>query len=365
MTRDILNSDCRQTYIAIGGTQQNHGGVEMFMRRLAKLWSDSGLGSLAVSSSDSAIFKAPHGVIDGVRRWWRSHRRNVRHIRQAVQAAEGQVTHVWYHYGNALDLVAIALLSWMRGIRLVVTPHCSLTWRHLAHPVGRWITHRILRRTDLLVVLSQEQVDFFSVEGGPRVVRMRTLLPAFTAHRSSFGERPPGSLVFVGRVSAEKGIPDMIELLKMLRAQRDGFSLEIFGEAEPEMTVFLNDVMQREPALAAAIRVRGRIPPQDVLTQLGRNRYLVYLSRVDAFPLAVLEAVIAGAVPVVYELPGTAEIVERWGGIMAAPADLQTLACAILRTDSETSSPPLRSEQAAQYYSTTEVARELRIILES
>ncbi len=365
MSTEMVSGTRARTYISIGGTQQNHGGVEVFMRRLVQLWPHTGLGSLVVAASDSAVFKAPQGVFAGVRRWWRSHRHNVRRIRQASRRAGGQVAHVWYHYGNALDVLSIALLSWLPGIRLIVTPHCSLMWRHLANPIGRWVTHRILRRADLLLVLSQEQVEFFSIEGAPRVARMRTLLPPFTSQRATFRERPHGSLVFVGRVSAEKGIRDMIELLKMLLAEGNDFSLDIFGEAEPAMTDFLNDVTQREPALAAAIRVHGRVPPQEVLAQLGCHRYLLYLSRVDAFPLAVLEAVTAGAVPVVYELPGTAEIIERWGGIMAAPADLPRLARTILEVDRATSPPPLRSEQAAEYYSTAHVARELRNILEN
>jgi len=365
MSTDIVSSVSMQTYISIGGTQQNHGGVEVFMRRVAQLWPHTGLGSVVVMPSDSAVFKAPQGVFAGLRRWWRSHRHNVRCIRQATASAQGRVTNVWYHYGNALDVLAIALLSLLPGIRLIVTPHCSLTWRHLANPCSRWVTRRILHRAQLLVVLSKEQLDFFSVEGAPPVARMRTLLPPSTALHPPFGERPKGSLIFVGRVSAEKGIRDMIELLKILVAAREGFSLEIFGEAEPPMKDFLRDVTQREPALAAAIRVHGRVPAEDVLAQLGRHRYLLYLSRVDAFPLAVLEAVIAGAMPVVYELPGTAEIIERWGGIMAAPTDLPALARAILDIECEASLPRLRSEQAAQYYSTADVARELRNILES
>jgi len=365
MNSGVVSNHSTPGYIAIGGAQQNQGGIEVFMRRLAQLWPHTELGALAVLPADSAVFKASQGALAGLRLWWRRHRHNVRSIRQATRCAEGRVTNVWYHYGNALDVLAIALLSWLPGIRLIVTPHCSLTWRHLANPCSRWVTRRILQRAHLLLVLSQEQLEFFSVAGAPPVARMRTLLPPCASHRLAFRERPRGSLIFVGRVTAEKGIRDMVELLKLLIAERGGFSLEIFGEEDASMKSFLRDVTQREPALAAAIRVHGRVPAEDVLAQLGRHRYLLYLSRVDAFPLAVLEAVIAGAMPVVYELPGTAEIIEQWGGIMAAPTDLPALKRAILDIEREASPPRLRSEQAAQYYSTVDVARELRNILES
>ena len=365
MSRGIASNDCRHGYIAIGGAQQNQGGVEVFMRRLAQLWPHTGLGSLTVLPADSAVFKAPQGAVAGLRLWWRRHRDNVRCIRQANRSAADRSTNVWYHYGNALDVLAIALLSRLPGIRLIVTPHCSLTWRHLANPVSRWVTRRILHRAQLLVVLSKEQLEFFCVEGAPPVARMRTLLPSCAPQPLSFRERRRGSLIFAGRVAAEKGIRDMIELLQLLMAERDGFSLEIFGEADQAMKDYLCEVAQREPALAAAIRVHGRVPADEVLTQLGRHRYLVYLSRVDAFPLAVLEAVIAGAMPVVYALPGTAEIIEQWGGIMAAPADLPALAHAILDIERQAGPPRLRSAQAAQYYSTADVACELRNILES
>lgn len=365
MRSAVASGDSSQSYIAIGGARHNQGGIEVFMRRLAQLWPHTGLGSLVVLPADSAVFKAPQGMVAGLRLWWQRHRHNIRCIRQATGSADGGVTNVWYHYGNALDVVAIALCSWLPGIRLIVTPHCSLTWRHLANPCSRWVTRRVLHRAHLLLVLSKEQFEFFSVAGAPPIARMRTLLPSCASQRLSFSERPRGSLIFAGRVTAEKGIRDMVELLKLLRAERQSFSLEIFGEQDPAMHDFLREVAQREPALAAAIRVHGRVSAEDVLAQLGRHRYLVYLSRVDAFPLAVLEAVIAGAMPVVYELPGTAEIIEQWGGIMAAPADLPALARAILGIERAASPPRLRSEQAAQYYGTAGVARELRNILES
>ncbi|HEY6642723.1 glycosyltransferase family 4 protein [Povalibacter sp.] len=364
MSTRVAKPAARHSYVSIGGMQQSHGGVEVFMQRLAEMWPHTGLGAMIVLPANSAVCKTSQGLYAGLRRWWHTHLDNVRFIRQATRRAEGQVTSVWYHYGNALDLLSIALLSRLSGIRLIVTPHCSLTWRHLTHRCSRWVAHRILKRVHLLLALSREQVEFFSIRGAPPIARMRTLLPSSTAQRTPFRERPRGSLIFAGRVSPEKGIREMVDLLRILLAEREGFALEIFGEAEPEMHDFLREVAQRDPALAAAIRIHGRVSAQEVMTQLGRHRYLIYLSRVDAFPLAVLEAVIAGALPVVYELPGTAEIIARWGGIMGTPADLPTLARAILDTESETSPPRLKSGQAAQYYSTADVARQLRSILE-
>jgi len=157
----------------------------------------------------------------------------------------------------------------------------------------------------------------------------------------------------------------MLELMRALRRLLPHSQLDIVGPVEPDMAALLEQVRARDPDLARAMNVRGAIPSELVPDELCRHRYLLHLSKVDAFPLAILEAIAAGTVPVVFALPGTAEIVSRWGGISAAAEQLEPLLRAIAELEASSSAPPIRSAEASAYYSAEEVSRELEEIMVS
>lgn len=351
-------------YFAIGGTQACPGGVEIFLQRLQWLWPLIGLGKLTMLPAQTAVLKAPGGVRRALQDWLRALVRSVCLVRAATRTDGGGVV-VWYHYGNGLDLLSLAVLSLVPGIRLIVTPHCSLTWRHLRGPVRRLAARWLMKRVERIFVLSEEQCEFYARWRPSGVARMRTLLPEVSDDAAPFHARQRGSLAFVGRVVREKGIVDVVELLRLLRADGGDFSLDVLGAVAPDMRDFFARVASEEPSLFAAIRLHGDVSSDRVLAQLGCSRYLIHLSRVDAFPLTVLEAILRGAVPVAYELPGTAEIIERWGGLLARPGEVRAIAQALRAMEAQTLCVSLRREAAVHYYSGNETARELRALLES
>jgi len=78
------------------------------------------------------------------------------------------------------------------------------------------------------------------------------------------------------------------------------------------------------------------------------RRYFAYLSVQDAYPLAVLESLAAGALPLVYNIPGTDEIVESWGGLMVPPGKTEELVPVLLQLERDAAdrADPLKDRPA-------------------
>ncbi|MDB6106428.1 MAG: hypothetical protein JWO52_6427 [Gammaproteobacteria bacterium] len=349
------------TYLAVGGTDNCQGGVEVFMRRLAAVWPGTGFAALTVLPANTAWKKNATGGLVSAYRWAVALVRTTSCVCRGAFRGRTRVT-VWYHYSNAIDLVGVLWLSLLPGLRIFVTPHCSLTWQHLSSPFGRRVALRVLGRATRILVLSEEQREFFKHSGAP-VTLIRTLIPPRYGSCLAFLQRPAASFVFVGRVAREKGVPEMVEFISHLCRILPDTRLDLIGPVEPQMHEFIKEAVRREPALHEALRLWGAVSPDCVADELGSHRYLLHLSKVDAFPLAVLEAITAGAVPVVFGLPGTAEIVRRWGGISASAGDVGRLARSILEFESAGCVPLLRSAEAAEYYGSAEVAHELRLTM--
>lgn len=347
-----------RAYLAIGGTVDCQGGVEVFMARLRSLWPATGLADLVTLQANSAWAKTPLRLPGAIWRWVSTLVATTRLLR--AHARESRPVALWYHYSNGVDLLAVWWYSRLPGVHLYLTPHCGLMWRHLRSRTGRWLALRVARRATAILVLSQEQRQFFEA-AGTDVRQIRTLLAPSSAPVPPFEARPARSLVFAGRVSREKGAPEMIAVLQDLLGRAPDFVLDIYGPVDEDVARFVEDL---PPRLRSAIRMHGAVPAAQVREKLSRHRYLLHLSRVDAFPLAVLEAIVAGTYPVTLALPGTCEIIDAWGGIAATGNEAAQIAQSIWAIESAGRPPDLRSSEAASYYAPDAVALDLRNALE-
>jgi glycosyltransferase involved in cell wall biosynthesis len=132
-----------------------------------------------------------------------------------------------------------------------------------------------------------------------------------------------GELVlFVGRLSSEKGVRTMLDAWTRLRRSTP---LEVLGDG-PDRTE-----MTRLAAAAAGVRIRGRVPRAEVLAALKRAQFLVFPSECyEGLPMTVLEAFACG-VPVIASRLGTlAELVaDRRTGLHFTAGDAADLAAKV------------------------------------
>lgn len=321
-----MRSD-RIVAVVLGGSEDARGGVEQFSQRLLGLTARMGFDqSIALPTNTAILRGGAEKLLVGVRRAVSTFSRNLVGIRGLSRQSERVV--VILQYGNAVDL-AYVLLGWVvRRCEVYVVAHCSSTWSHLHRPMFRPLIGALLRIPNGVGVLSEEQAELFGKIGVRRLIRVPTLLgiQATSLCKREFRERPDRSLIFCGRVSPEKGVIDAIELVRRLSIETgETWSLDVYGAVDDAYRQQLGEARALAIAAGACVEFHGFVSFEQLVTKLCNTRFQAYLSVQDAFPLSVLEAIAAGACPVVYALPGTREIVDRWGGIVAEAGDLNEL----------------------------------------
>jgi len=133
----------------------------------------------------------------------------------------------------------------------------------------------------------------------------------------------PGTLVFVGRLTEQKGLPVLLEALRRV----DGAKLVLVGDG-PER--------ERLTSLAAQLDLDGRtkftgsLPRDEVLRYLSGATAAVLSSSWENLPHSAVEALAVGTPVVSTAVGGVPEVVhDRENGLLVPPDDPEALAAAL------------------------------------
>jgi spore coat protein SA len=188
-------------------------------------------------------------------------------------------------------------------------------------------------------------------------VDIRLFHPAVRTDDRPDNARP--LLLFVGRVSPEKGVHVLIEALPVIREQVPELDVEIVGglsQLPYEYLVGLSEddlvarlarfyrrrtpdeyigTLQRwigEQGLNGMVTFTGALPYVDVIPRLQRAAVLVNPSLSDAFPRSPVEAMACGVPVVAARVGGVVEsVVDGETGFLVTPGDSSNLAAALTR----------------------------------
>ncbi|MFH7243446.1 MAG: glycosyltransferase family 4 protein [Spirulina sp.] len=141
-----------------------------------------------------------------------------------------------------------------------------------------------------------------------------------------FCPTPGDSLVWLGRISPEKGLEDALAATEMAQVP-----LKILGKLEDE--AYWRSLCQRFPQAEASYL--GFLPTQELQQVVGQCRAMVMTPRwVEAFGNVVVESMACGVPVITYDRGGPAEIVRHGEtGWVVPPDDVAALAEAIGRID--------------------------------
>lgn len=214
------------------------------------------------------------------------------------------------------------------------------------------------RRAHRLVAPSQAIADAIAQQSpslAARTVLIPNAFPLADFQRHDAQPRQPRSVLYVGRLHPEKGVHTLLAAAHQLHRAGHPLRLTLVGPHEPGMGGGGEDFLRQLQAQAAGLEVRfvGPVFERERLAQLYRN-HLVFCypsaaEQGEAAPVAPLEAMAAGCVPVVAALP-------CYGGMLRSghnslsfehhhPAHVEQLASALQHLlDDE----PLREQLATQ-----------------
>ncbi len=138
---------------------------------------------------------------------------------------------------------------------------------------------------------------------------------------------PGHRLLFVGRLTAVKGVPILLEALAKLRKDRPNLVLTIAGDG-PDRTRL--EAMVLRLNLSAHVRFAGYQSQLQVRTHLQETDVFVLPSFAEGVPVVLMEAMAAGVPVVTTRIAGIPELVEDGiSGLLTSPGDAESFAAAI------------------------------------
>jgi glycosyltransferase involved in cell wall biosynthesis len=199
----------------------------------------------------------------------------------------------------------------------------------------RFVERMAIRAASRTLVLSSRSADLLAaptVEVMPDCLDVEDFAARARAGAAAFATRlglpaeAPVAL-FVGRVSKEKGWPDLIELAVRLRDRR--LQLLVCGDGE-DLEALRSEARRR--GVAASVHTLGAVPADDVAAAMGLADVLVLPSWHEELGSVLIEAMAAGLPAVAYDAGGTSEAIEPGvTGLIVDRGDLDGLVEATAR----------------------------------
>jgi glycosyltransferase involved in cell wall biosynthesis len=256
-----------------------------------------------------------------------------------VLSGSVDVLHVHYSLRGSVVRKSVPLfVARRRGIPTIVHCHSSHFFSWLDEL--SWLQRRAVRaalRADYSVVLGRAHLEGFCAslgfnEANIRVLYNPVVLPeAVPAPRTGH----PVRAVSLGRLGTNKGSYDLVRAINMLPGKiRAGLRVTLAGDGEVDQV----REFVRTNALEDTIDVLGWVGPEDRDRLLAESAIFLLPSYSEGLPMAVLEAMARGVVPVTTAVGAIPEVViDGVSGVLVRPGDAAQLseAVAALIVDAE------------------------------
>jgi len=210
----------------------------------------------------------------------------------------------------------LAATRWLHRRPMVASTHGGFFHTRYAARLKKLFFHTVTRSSvrayDRIIATSGNDGRIFErivARGRLEVIENGVDVRKF---RGRGAAEPVPVMIYFGRWSENKGIPRAIELLGRLRAREPDWRLIVAGRE------FDHDVAHLRAVVAAhrlddAVELVPNPGDAELADLIGRASYFVCLSRHEGFGLAAIEAMSAGLIPVLSDIPPFRSLVDRSG----------------------------------------------------
>ncbi len=217
------------------------------------------------------------------------------------------------HYQAVLGIQRAPSLYWMQG-------HDDPLWQ------ASLVSGQALREADYVIACSRELLATgraIAPEITDRSSVLWNTLPTPALEPTALPWNPP-TLIFVGRLSQEKGLDTLVRAFALVVPQRADARLVIAGDGPERGSV---EALVQSLGIADRVEFRGWLHPDDVPGAINTATALVLPSRTEGLPLVGVQAAQMGRPLVMTRVGGSPEIcVDGETGLLCAPDDVEGLA---------------------------------------
>jgi alpha-1,3-mannosyltransferase len=228
-------------------------------------------------------------------------------------------------HGMGFPLDFAAATRQVHGKPLVLSTHGGIF--HTAALSGLKATYvKLARRltlpqVDRVVACSVPDFELF----GPLTDRLTLIENGVDLGRlrGDAAAKRPGTFLFVGRVSRNKRVGRLLRAFAAMRAAGGGgdFDLRIVGEDWQGEVAALRGLAE-ELGIDESVTFTGAVSDAELVAEYERARCFVSASEHEGFGISAVEAMAAGCVPVLSDIPAFRRlVVPRESGLLADFAD--------------------------------------------
>ena len=314
------------------------GGLETVVARLASLQRERFGHDARVVTLDR-VFRQPgprlaaHDVVGGVpvtRLAWRGSPRYPLCPQVLGALRDADLVHV-----HAIDFFFdwLALTRWLHGRPLVASTHGGFFHTAYASSLKRLWFDTVTRASSLayrrIFATSDNDGDVFRRIAGDRVVVVENGADLDRQRDAASRDTVP-TLLFFGRWSTNKGIDRLLSLFAALKAIDPSWRLIVAGRP---FDLTRADLARSAARLGIDASVEFHESPSDAELRalMKRASYFACLSSHEGFGIAAIEAMSAGLVPLLSDIPPFRKIVEQSGCGLVVPTPPVDAARAIHR----------------------------------
>ena len=291
----------------VGGSARDPGGVEIFCARALEAvqshWPECDVLLVPADSGHLTPARLP---------------RFLRALNAFRRANRVPIDVLWLNVANLPDLLFV-LLAKVLGIRVLVTLHLGANSRLQRIAVLRWLCRMLTARANRIALLFDGQDAEIDLPAHVPRSTIRTFLPpeSFTPPVAAIAE-PALRLIHAGRLSEGKGSLAIVDLCAALNRAGVAFTARIIGRGDEAL---MQDLYARieANALKSRITLSDWLDGPALIAALGEADILVHLSRLDSFPLIVLEAMAAGTLPIAIDMAGVRAMTSAYDGHLVDP----------------------------------------------
>jgi glycosyltransferase involved in cell wall biosynthesis len=233
--------------------------------------------------------------------------------------------------GSFLRKSIVMMLSKAAGKKTVVHVHGAefKQFYERSPLLLRKIIRTLLDSCDTIIALSDQwKKDLSRISGNPRirVIYNPTMMQEPFLANECMPPKTKVNFLFMGRLGKRKGVYDIIESARQIRAENIKISLYGDGEIENVKTMIAANGVEDK------VQVCGWINGSRKDQAFRNANVLILPSYSEGFPISVLEAMAYGIPVVATDVGGIAECIEDGvNGYLIKPGDCETLAKCIER----------------------------------
>lgn len=241
---------------------------------------------------------------------------------------EGFVPDVLHAHIYEAGIPAV-ILGKCNGIPVIITEHSSAFPRKLIRGINRLMARFAFEHANLVCPVSNDlmkHIEAYGIRANFRVIPNVVDTSLFVPRNRTEREHNKKRLLLVAMLTDVKGVPYLIEALKILRTRRSDFVLDIIGDG-PRRHEY--EMMVKRLGLNSVVRFYGFKPKHDVAEFMRNADVFVLPSLWENLPCVIIEAMASGLPVVATNVGGIPEIVNNEVGVLVPPRDADALAHAL------------------------------------